>query len=73
MTPADVAENLMPKPGGQDAAEACLRNLIEEFEAAAAGEARRKAEEDQGKKSDGGEEEKGEEISGEVKWNGHAN
>ncbi|KAF8012768.1 hypothetical protein BT93_I0809 [Corymbia citriodora subsp. variegata] len=53
-TPADVAENLMPKfPNDQDA-DACLRNLIHALEAARE-EARRKPVEDQEKKSGGGE------------------
>ncbi|XP_075642545.1 AAA-ATPase At3g28580-like [Castanea sativa] len=44
MTPADVAENLMPKSLNEDA-DTCLKNLIEALETAKE-EARKKAEED---------------------------
>ncbi|KAL6143401.1 hypothetical protein ACLB2K_054096 [Fragaria x ananassa] len=50
MTPADVAENLMPKSNVEDAS-SCLKNLIEALEVAK-DEARVKAEEEASKKAE---------------------
>ena len=57
MTPADVAENLMPKSAEEDA-DACLENLIKAIEAAKE-EARLKAEDGERLKAE--EEEKSDE------------
>ncbi|XP_050224723.1 AAA-ATPase ASD, mitochondrial-like [Mercurialis annua] len=48
MTPADVAENLMPKSDEEDA-ESCLKNLIAALEEAKEEEARKKTEEEEEK------------------------
>ncbi|KAF8013037.1 hypothetical protein BT93_I1029 [Corymbia citriodora subsp. variegata] len=57
MTPADVAENLMPKSNDQDA-ETCLRKLIEALKLAKELEEREKAEEEAQAKSEKEEREK---------------
>ncbi|KAI3409403.1 AAA domain-containing protein [Psidium guajava] len=57
MTPADVAENLMPKSDDEDA-ETGLRNLIEALNAAKELEARKKAEEEARAKAEKEEQEK---------------
>ncbi|KAK4394299.1 AAA-ATPase ASD, mitochondrial [Sesamum angolense] len=49
MTPADVAENLMPKSGSDDA-ETCLRRLMKALEEAKEEEMKRKAEEEEKQK-----------------------
>lgn len=56
MTPADVAENLMPKSNDEDA-ESCLRNLIEALESAKK-EARKKDEKESRAKTKEGREKK---------------
>ena len=65
MTPADVAENLMPKSLNEDV-ETCLKNLIEALERAKE-EARKKAEEDVRLKAEKEEKEKQEGAQEDVK------
>ncbi|KDP45451.1 hypothetical protein JCGZ_09700 [Jatropha curcas] len=57
MTPADVAENLMPKSVGEDE-ETCLKNLVAALEEAKEEEARKKAEEEEKLKAEQEEKEK---------------
>ncbi|CAI0402540.1 unnamed protein product [Linum tenue] len=47
MTPADVAENLMPKSDDEDATDACLKELVEALQAAKEKDARPKVEEEE--------------------------
>ncbi|KAE8682409.1 putative ATP binding protein [Hibiscus syriacus] len=74
MTPADVAENLMPK-SNYDEVETCLKRLIEAIKDAkkkkAEDEARLMAEKEEKKKQKSGEEDKEESVK-EVKENGMA-
>jgi len=60
ITPADVAENLMPKSDEEDE-ESCFKNLIEVLEAAKEEDARKKAEEEEKKKTEEEERKKAEE------------
>ncbi|CAN0857648.1 AAA-ATPase ASD, mitochondrial [Linum grandiflorum] len=57
MTPADVAENLMPKSDEEDE-DMCLRNLVEALEAAKEDEAKKEKEKEEAKVNKGKEEEK---------------
>ena len=68
MTPADVAENLMPKSQNEDA-ENCLKKLIEVIKTATA-EATKKAEEETRLKAEKEEKEKQEATQEDVKENG---
>ncbi|XP_062009984.1 AAA-ATPase At3g28580-like [Rosa rugosa] len=68
MTPADVAENLMPKSVFEDA-DSCLKNLIEALEAAKE-ETRVKAEEEAKLKAEKEAKEKHETANEQVKCNG---
>ncbi|KAL0349500.1 UNVERIFIED_CONTAM: AAA-ATPase ASD, mitochondrial [Sesamum radiatum] len=62
MTPADVAENLMPK-SGSDNAETCLRRLMKALEEAKEEEIRRKAEEEEKRKAEEEEKQKAEQLA----------
>ncbi|KAL0307363.1 UNVERIFIED_CONTAM: AAA-ATPase [Sesamum angustifolium] len=62
MTPADVAENLMPKSGSDDA-ETCLRRLMKALEEAKEEEIRRKAEEEEKRKAEEEEKQKAEQLA----------
>ncbi|KAK4272043.1 hypothetical protein QN277_020646 [Acacia crassicarpa] len=68
MTPADVADNLMPK-SVEEEAETCLERLIEALETAKL-EAKKKAEEEEAKKKAEEEESKKKKAEEEVKENG---
>ncbi|KAK4417451.1 AAA-ATPase ASD, mitochondrial [Sesamum alatum] len=61
MTPADVAENLMPKSGSDDE-EICLRRLIKALEEAKE-EEKRKAEEEEKRKAEEEEKQKAEKLA----------